>query len=903
MDNVVAIGVGLVLRTIIDILTDSDYRLTGTLIGLWEGFVLSHFLHKNPRNHNDAYLALATRFVIDFLLTSSLVRFALTGAWTLVGLLLADMAPSVWRETGLRHVYRTLRKDVKAMRRSVPRWRIENDIQVPNISMSNPVPGLLSRPPSSTIASSTRAAPPTSPAPILQRRSTADSPSGQVTPSVTNTLTREVFPGASPALIHIDVDLDVPPAFNSDPVFHRPPLLPNVSDSDPSLHDPIPILDDDRAHTAMPSHMQGQEQEHGPDLSVLDITPPVAAFEIKTTSEIISPTPRAHMGALPYIPDSEFDISVHAPPVLPLESRPASRVRNLISTFDAGMRSQSVRTVVGEVGSDRRPDLGKARTPFHRRASSAGVSGQAPTSGNQPNSTGNQTSSKWEHSRLRHPEQIVLSDGAVGIGGFAIQADGQIPQPSGTSQAHPGSNSVCTSLALGLSTPLSLSNTPAVLPNPTPASAPQIKPPTPGLPTRQATPNPQPNLKSSNAEPRSTTPAPALPSKTPIPAPLSRTHTPMPLSKTSMPKPPKSRCTSPGLTSTSVCNATDYDPANPIRPMPGLKSPSTEPDPIFPGARACDESATRKYDLLDTSNVNMDDDPPPPFKEVESPVYLREANFGAGVDDGKGPSEQVAESSSSKCAVAELPATEGRAEGEGQEGVIDGDVQGAITNKETEDVGTGKNTPERARETANNSREQATSKQDGEGNQDAGEGIQEAGKDSQVTSEDTHVVGGNTEDADPSPRSKPTPLTQEQREAETNRDTFLLKQVARLEASRNKLKSSDVQGLSEIQARLDLILGRIGRTRFDSTPKDPLPAPEVSAAGKNNPDVIEELTDMIVGLLINRQDTGPIKVNISCPSKSKHRSLSALLREYINENKFSLRSDSADGQFVSVITV
>ncbi|KAG1739258.1 hypothetical protein EDB19DRAFT_848946 [Suillus lakei] len=212
MDNVIAIGVGLALRAVIDILTGSDYRLTGTLMGLWEGFVLSHFLHKNPRNPNDAYLALATRFAIDFMLTNSLVRLALTGAWTLVGLLLADVAPSVWRETGLRHVYRALRKDVKAMRRAMPRWRIENDINVPNISISNPVPGLFSRPPASSIVSSTRAAPPASPAPILQRRSPLGSPSGQATSSVTNTLTREVFLGPSPALIHIDVDPDLPPS-------------------------------------------------------------------------------------------------------------------------------------------------------------------------------------------------------------------------------------------------------------------------------------------------------------------------------------------------------------------------------------------------------------------------------------------------------------------------------------------------------------------------------------------------------------------------------------------------------------------------------------------------------------------------------------------------------------------
>ncbi|KAG2043251.1 hypothetical protein BDR03DRAFT_940895 [Suillus americanus] len=120
-----------------------------------------------------------------------------------------------------------------------------------------------------------------------------------------------------------------------------------------------------------------------------------------------------------------------------------------------------------------------------------------------------------------------------------------------------------------------------------------------------------------------------------------------------------------------------------------------------------------------------------------------------------------------------------------------------------------------------NSQEQGTNKQDGEGNQGAGEGIQGAGRDSQVIGEDakfasgdTHEAGGNTEDADPSLKAEPTPLTPEQSEAETNRIAFLLKQVTGLEASRTKLKSSDVQGLSEIQALLDLIQGRITRTNF-----------------------------------------------------------------------------------------
>jgi hypothetical protein len=320
------------------------------------------------------------------------------------------------------------------------------------------------------------------------------------------------------------------------------------------------------------------------------------------------------------------------------------------------------------------------------------------------------------------------------------------------------------------------------------------------------------------------------------------------------------------------------------------------------------------FNPLDTSGVNMDDDPPPPFKEFESPVHPPGANFSGGVDDGKGPGEQVAEGSHGERADAELPAAEDRAEGEGQEGAVDGDgTKDKI--KASQDAGdrtqgTGKNTPERARETVDNSREQGTRKQNGEGNQGAGEGIQGAGKDSQATgkdtkfaSEDTHVVGGNTEDADPSLRSEPTPLTQEQREVETNRVAFLLEQVARLEASRNKLQSSDVQGLSEIQARLELILGRIRRTNFADPPKDPSPTPELSAPGKLNCGFMEELTNMIVDLLINRQDIGPFELNVFFPSKNKFRTSGAALRDYVNENKFSFRSDPADGQFVVVITV
>jgi len=77
----------------------------------------------------DPYLALATRLAIDLYLTHSLSRFSLTSAWTLPGLLLADVAPSIWRDTGLKNVYKAFRKELRAIRKVIPRWKIENDLR------------------------------------------------------------------------------------------------------------------------------------------------------------------------------------------------------------------------------------------------------------------------------------------------------------------------------------------------------------------------------------------------------------------------------------------------------------------------------------------------------------------------------------------------------------------------------------------------------------------------------------------------------------------------------------------------------------------------------------------------------------------------------------------------------
>ncbi|KAG2090607.1 uncharacterized protein F5147DRAFT_780258 [Suillus discolor] len=236
--------------------------------------------------------------------------------------------------------------------------------------------------------------------------------------------------------------------------------------------------------------------------------------------------------------------------------------------------------------------------------------------------------------------------------------------------------------------------------------------------------------------------------------------------------------------------------------MPSLKSPSTEPDPIFPYAGARNESTTGVFNPLD-HGLDIDDDPPSPFKEFESPVHPRGANFGAGIDDGKRPGEQVMGGSKGQDAVAKSPAAKGDAKGEREEeeaitntnigdvgdvGGQDSDEGTKLENIQTSNAGDharGADSPNReegAREKGKANQEQEKSEQDGEGNQ--GAVGQATCKDANLANGDTQVAGNDTQDAakalppDSGPKPVPTHLTPAQEEAETHRHAFLLKEVA-----------------------------------------------------------------------------------------------------------------------------
>lgn len=119
MDSIFAIAAGLAVRFVIDVVSHHDVKLTGTLVGLWEGVVMQHFLRKMPASF-DPYVAYGVRLFIDFLFTESVPRMVLVLVWTGMGIILADVAPALWVDVGMRRIWRRFRRDLYVMTQSVP---------------------------------------------------------------------------------------------------------------------------------------------------------------------------------------------------------------------------------------------------------------------------------------------------------------------------------------------------------------------------------------------------------------------------------------------------------------------------------------------------------------------------------------------------------------------------------------------------------------------------------------------------------------------------------------------------------------------------------------------------------------------------------------------------------------
>ncbi|KAJ7070651.1 hypothetical protein C8F01DRAFT_1107205 [Mycena amicta] len=118
MDGVYSIASGLLLRVVVDAATFHNVKLAGTLIGLWEGVVVLHYVNKAPTS-SDPYLALGVRLFADFIVTESIFRLMIVLLWTTLGTVLADIAPAVWEGYGLRKRWSKLRRELYWTMRTV----------------------------------------------------------------------------------------------------------------------------------------------------------------------------------------------------------------------------------------------------------------------------------------------------------------------------------------------------------------------------------------------------------------------------------------------------------------------------------------------------------------------------------------------------------------------------------------------------------------------------------------------------------------------------------------------------------------------------------------------------------------------------------------------------------------
>ncbi|KIM83326.1 hypothetical protein PILCRDRAFT_45583, partial [Piloderma croceum F 1598] len=84
MDSIYAIGAGLILRFVVDLVSDHNLKIGGTLVGLWEGVVLYHFLGKMPSSF-DPYVGYGFRLFVDLLFTESLAKMSIVMLWTGLG--------------------------------------------------------------------------------------------------------------------------------------------------------------------------------------------------------------------------------------------------------------------------------------------------------------------------------------------------------------------------------------------------------------------------------------------------------------------------------------------------------------------------------------------------------------------------------------------------------------------------------------------------------------------------------------------------------------------------------------------------------------------------------------------------------------------------------------------------
>ncbi|KAJ3505416.1 hypothetical protein NMY22_g17595 [Coprinellus aureogranulatus] len=120
MDSIYSIVFGLALRSVVGLASKQDWKVAAPIVGLWEGVITLHFMKMMPSSF-DPYVSWAVRMFIDYLVTESISRMVLVIIWTCLGMALADVAPAIWRDTGLHRPWRRVRRDLYKIYKMTPK--------------------------------------------------------------------------------------------------------------------------------------------------------------------------------------------------------------------------------------------------------------------------------------------------------------------------------------------------------------------------------------------------------------------------------------------------------------------------------------------------------------------------------------------------------------------------------------------------------------------------------------------------------------------------------------------------------------------------------------------------------------------------------------------------------------
>lgn len=119
IDTLLTIALGLGLRYVVDAVSHHSIKVTGSIVGLWEGVIMLHFTQKTPKS-TDPFVAFGARLFVDLVCTESVARQVLVLLWMWLGVVLADVLPAIWSDKRVRRMRRRIVRRVRSLTNTVP---------------------------------------------------------------------------------------------------------------------------------------------------------------------------------------------------------------------------------------------------------------------------------------------------------------------------------------------------------------------------------------------------------------------------------------------------------------------------------------------------------------------------------------------------------------------------------------------------------------------------------------------------------------------------------------------------------------------------------------------------------------------------------------------------------------